>query len=457
MQNIPLVRRAGTGAALSNLILVAMAASLGVVLATGHAAFTTAGVTLAALGVLVTLVVIAFARRQLRADPNRGMFARLAVGVALATLLMALASDALLLVAGWIATGRLMAGLVGHVSGWDQANNAARRATVAFTVGDLALVGAVTILALAAKSTDLATMTARAAQLDPALVALVALLLVLAAFARCAIPPFSGWLIASLAAPTPVSALMHAGFVNAGGFLLVRFAPVIEAAPTVRFVLFAAGIAAALMGSAMALVRSDVKGSLAASTVAQMGFMLATIALGAYAAALWHMVAHGLFKAWLFLGSAGTITTARSRAEGLAQPQPALIALVVLGAMGMALSSEFANALLPIGLALAALLVALAISARSLARSRFGLAVAATVLALVAINIAALGALSNLQPDAATPLIAPLAQFALLSIFLAAWVWQQGLGAGERTLPPRLVARLMHIGTPIPVNHGSKD
>lgn len=433
---------------LADLPVVALGALLAMTAGYGHAIPTTAGVALSALSVLVTLVVIVFARRQLRADPRAASFARMATGLAIATVLMGLAADMLLLAAAWIVSGRLMAGLIGHVGGCAEARSAARRAGISFAVGDLALVGAALLLAIGAGSTQIAAIIAAVPNMAGSFTIPAAFLLVIAALARCALPPFSSWLMRSLAAPTPVSALMHAGFVNAGGFLLVRFAAVLEAAPSARFMLFTVGIVAALAGSAIMLVRSDVKGSLAASTVAQMGFMLLTVALGAYAAALWHMVAHGVFKAWLFLGSAGTISTASPGSKGLPKPWPAAIALATLaGAFAVILMGDGA-ALLPVGLASAALLSALVIGLRALPRSPLGLIVAAAPILLIALNAGALAVMSALQANAAQPLISDIAQFGLLSLLLAGWVLQQRIASGDVALPPALFARLIHAGNP---------
>jgi NAD(P)H-quinone oxidoreductase subunit 5 len=437
-------QRGKTGQALANLPVLALAALLATAIATGHTALAAAGVALSGLSVLVTVVVLAFARRQLRADPRSQSFARLAAGLALATITLGLSADALLLAAAWIVSGRLMAGLIGHVGEWSEARDAARRANIAFTIGDIALVAAVVALATAAGSTDIATIMSAVPQMPPIEASLAALLLVVAALARCALPPFSNWLMRSLAAPTPVSALMHAGFVNAGGFLLIRFGPALEAADVARHALFAAGTIAALLGSAIMLVRADVKGSLAASTVGQMGFMLLTVALGAYPAALWHMVAHGLFKAWLFLGSAGTVSTASTRPKGLAQPWPAIIALATLaGAMSLIQTSQ-AHALLPVGLAIAALMSATSVALRSFPRGPLGLLVALAPVLLIALNATALALITAIQPAAHEPLVSPYVQVALLSLFLAGWVWQQGVASGERTLPSPLFARLIH-------------
>ncbi|MCH7627472.1 proton-conducting transporter membrane subunit [Novosphingobium sp.] len=428
--------------------LAVMAIALVAAGADGLVTATPAGLALAGLSILLTPLVLVFARRHLRADPRRAAHGRLATALAAATVLLALADNVLLLAAGWIAAGRVMTALVGHAADWAEARAAARRVTRAALIADLALVGALGTLAFAAKSATIGGILAAVPALPPAAVLAAAGLLVLAAVARCAAPPFSGWLLSSVAAPTPVSALMHAGFVNAGGFLLIRFAPVLEAAPAARALLLAIGIGGALWGSALMLVRSDVKGALAASTVAQMGFMLLTCALGAYAAALWHMVAHGLFKAWLFLGSAGTIGRPR-QAKALPQAVPALIALAVLIIAALAMEAGIAEtALLPLGLALAALLSALLVAASSLRRDHVRLVLIAVPALLIALNVGALALIGAVQPDTTAPLLSPPWQIALLSLFLAGWVVQQDLAAGRRALPPALHARLLHAGAP---------
>lgn len=432
----------------ADLPVLALGALLAAAVTFGHAVPTTAGVALAGLCLLVTIVVLAFARRQLRSDPRAGSFARMAAGLALATVMMAFAADALLLAAAWIVSGRLMAGMIGHVGEWTEARMAERRANLSFAMGDLALVAAVLLLGIGAGSTGIAAIGAAMPTMAAGYLIPAAFLLVIAALARCALPPFSTWLMRSLAAPTPVSALMHAGFVNAGGFLLIRFAPVIEGATNARFMLFTVGIVAALFGSAIMLVRNDVKGALAASTVAQMGFMLLTVALGAYAAALWHMVAHGMFKAWLFLGSAGTISSTPARAKALSQPWPAAVALATIVFALVLIRIDKGSALFPVSLACAALLSALVVGLRSVSRSPLGLMVAAVPVLLIALNAAALTAMSALQSDAALPLIPDYAQFALLSVFLAGWVAQQRVASGEHRLPPALFARLIHAGNP---------
>lgn len=452
MQSAKATRAQGKGIAAPVLALAAMGAALAAAAAAGILAITPAGIALGGLATLLTAVVLVFAQRHLRADPRRLAHARLATGLAFATVLAALADNVLLLAAGWIVAGRLMTGLVRHAGDWAEARAAAARAGTAFLIGDIALVGALATLAIAAKSASIGTILTVAPALPPLALTLAAALLAVAAAARCATPPFSSWLLSSIAAPTPVSALMHAGFVNAGGFLVIRFAPVFEAVPAARAALLAIGVAGALYGSMLMLVRADVKGSLAASTVAQMGFMLLTCALGAYAAALWHMVAHGAFKAWLFLGASGTITRAPRAGKGLPAPIPAVIALVaLLSAIAIMDSAIASTTLLPLGLAITALLVALALAARDLRFETARLTLLALPALLVATNAAALAVVEAVQPNAAVALLPTWAQVALLALFLAGWLIQQDLASGARRLPGALHARLLHAGAlPIP-------
>ena len=107
--------------------------------------------------------------------------------------------------------------------------------------------------------------------------------------------------------PTPVSALLHAGVINAGGFLLIRFADVMLLAPGVLVVLVMFGGFTALFGGLVILTQPAVKTSLAWSTVAQMGFMILECRLALFPRALLHIVAHSLYKAHSFLASGAAV------------------------------------------------------------------------------------------------------------------------------------------------------
>jgi NAD(P)H-quinone oxidoreductase subunit 5 len=124
---------------------------------------------------------------------------------------------------------------------------------------------------------------------------------------QSALVPFHTWLLSSMTAPTPASALMHAGFVNAGGILLLRFAPVVTVEAGLMVAAVVVGAASALFGKLLKTVQTDAKRTLGCSTVGQMGFMLMQAGLGFFAAAIAHLILHGFYKAYQFLASGGRV------------------------------------------------------------------------------------------------------------------------------------------------------
>ncbi|MBT2756846.1 NADH dehydrogenase subunit 5 [Mesobacillus foraminis] len=131
------------------------------------------------------------------------------------------------------------------------------------------------------------------------------LLIILAVIIPAAQWPFQRWLIESVVAPTPVSAIMHAGLVNAGGIMLTRFSPLFNDIASIILLILAS--ISVLIGSGISLVQVDYKRQLVGSTIGQMGFMLIQCALGAYIAAIIHLMLHGLFKATLFLQAGSAV------------------------------------------------------------------------------------------------------------------------------------------------------
>ncbi|MDP2601661.1 MAG: proton-conducting transporter membrane subunit [Deltaproteobacteria bacterium] len=139
----------------------------------------------------------------------------------------------------------------------------------------------------------------------------ITLLIFIGAMSKSAQFPLHMWLPDSLYAPTPVHALLHAGIINAGGFLLARLAPLYDLSPTTLHVVFAIGLLTALLGSSMMLTHNDIKKTLGYSTIGQMGFMIMECGLGAFALAIFHLIAHGIFKATIFLNCGNIIHAAR--------------------------------------------------------------------------------------------------------------------------------------------------
>ena len=131
--------------------------------------------------------------------------------------------------------------------------------------------------------------------------------LALAAVLKCAQIPFHGWLIRVMEAPTPVSALLHAGVINLGGFLWLRLFPVFDGFTAGHMILLVIGGMTAVVAVLTMMTQYSVKHALAWSTCAQMGFMLFEIGMGAYTLALLHLLAHSLYKAHSFLASGRTV------------------------------------------------------------------------------------------------------------------------------------------------------
>lgn len=145
---------------------------------------------------------------------------------------------------------------------------------------------------------------------DPTIYA-IGFLFLFAAMMKSAIMPFHLWLPYTSEAPTPVSALMHAGVVNVGGILLNKLAFLLLLTPAVLNVAFVMGLVTAIFASLLMLVVSDIKRSLGYSTVGQMGYMIMEVGLGAFSLAIYHLMVHGIFKATLFLESGSLIKYAR--------------------------------------------------------------------------------------------------------------------------------------------------
>src|SRR3989440_606858 len=147
--------------------------------------------------------------------------------------------------------------------------------------------------------------------LEISAVTAITLLIFIGAMSKSAQFPLHMWLPDSLYAPTPVHALLHAGIINAGGFLLNRLAPLYGLSPTTLHLVFAIGAMTALLGAGMMLTQNDIKKTLGFSTIGQMGYMIMECGLGAFALAVFHLVAHGLFKATVFLNCGNVIHKAR--------------------------------------------------------------------------------------------------------------------------------------------------
>ena len=248
-------------------------------------------------------IVHSYSRRYMAGSAHETEFFLAVFGFSIAVMALVAADHVALFGALWLAMGLLMAKLIGVVSGWEQARAAAAVARRSFLASSALLGVALAALWWATGATTVSGIAASADALGGPVWLLAAVALVLAAMIQSALVPFHGWLLSSMTAPTPASALMHAGFVNAGGVLLLRFAPVVTVDERLMLAIVAVGAASALLGKLLKSVRADVKSKLACSTSGQMGFMIMQAGLGLFGAAITHLVLHGFYKAYQFLGS----------------------------------------------------------------------------------------------------------------------------------------------------------
>ncbi len=201
--------------------------------------------------------------------------------------------------------------------------NSAFKTFMVHRVGDVAFLAGILLTYRLFGTLEFSELFARAAE-SPSLISLwpggepvisgvtvITLLLFVGAMAKSAQFPLHVWLPDTMDTPTPVSALMHAGIVNAGGFLLNRLAPLYGLSPTTLHVVFAVGAFTVILGACMMLIQNDIKKTLGFSTMAQMGYMIMECGLGAFALAIFHLMAHGVFKATLFLNAGHVIHASR--------------------------------------------------------------------------------------------------------------------------------------------------
>jgi NAD(P)H-quinone oxidoreductase subunit 5 len=265
----------------------------------------------------IGLIVVNYSRNYLDGDPRQLLFTRF-LCLTIATVLFAIISGNLFQFAlAWVAMSMGLHELLVFYPERPAAILAARKRFLAARLGELCLIVAMVLLYKGFGTLDYSTMFAKTAALHagpavPTFVHSAAILLVITGLLKSAQFPSHGWIIEVMETPTPVSALLHAGIVNAGGFLVLRFAHIISLSVPTLDTLAVIGGFTALFGSVVMLTQTSIKVSLAYSTIAQMGFMMLECGLGAFSAAMLHILAHSLYKAHAFLSSGSVVDIARA-------------------------------------------------------------------------------------------------------------------------------------------------
>ena len=171
-------------------------------------------------------------------------------------------------------------------------------------------------------------------------------ILVLAFIVKSALFPFHRWLVATLDAPTPLSGLLHAGVVNIAAVAATRFFPLLQESPIALYTLAFFGTMSALFGTLVMSVQSDVKRKLVYSTVGQMGFMCLQCATGLIPLAIFHLIAHGLFKCHLFLISGSAVEEGKIKTSwgiervGGSKTNAIILTLTIAIALGLILTKN---------------------------------------------------------------------------------------------------------------------
>ncbi len=286
--------------------------------------------TMALLVSFLGWVVLRFSRNYLHGDPQQArFFSQMSLTLA-AVLTLVLAGGFLVLAGAWIATSLCLHRLLLHFPDRPGAIFSARKKFVISRLGDTCLIAALVVIYHQHGTWNFDALFASAAAGNTAGFPTACLLLAVCAALKSAQFPFHGWLPDTMETPTPVSAFMHAGIINAGGFLIIRTSPLFIHAPAALAGLTIIGTVTAAFGAVVMLVQPGVKRSLAYSTIAQMGFMILQCGLGAFGLALLHLVTHSLYKAHAFLHAGSSVGAVKRVAIPLRTP--AVLAGMGLGA-----------------------------------------------------------------------------------------------------------------------------
>ncbi len=313
--------------------------------AAGLVRLDTLAIVMAALVAFLGAVVLRFAIRYLEGDPGRGRFLVWMSLTLLSVLTLVVSNHLLMLLGAWTTTSLCLHRLLLHHPGRSGAVFAARKKFVFSRAAELLLLVAAIMLHQGHGTWRIDELVTSITGGNHASLPAAAFLLALCAMLKSAQFPFHSWLPDTMDTPTPVSALMHAGIINAGGFLVLRLAPVFVAAPAALHLLAVVGTLTAVFGAIVMLAQPGVKRALAFSTIAQMGFMMIQVGLGAWGLALLHLVAHSTYKAYAFLRAGSTIGVTPRAAIPLATG--ALAVAVLIGATLVTALTTVLHLLLP--------------------------------------------------------------------------------------------------------------
>lgn len=270
-------------------------------------------------------VVVRYSQTYLAREGGLVRYARSLLLTLASVTVLVISNHLGMLVAAWLATGIGLHQLLTFYRKRRQAVIVAHKEFLLSRLADLCFFASLVVVEgeVGSLRIDVINDYAQSGSALPAPLHLATILLVMGVLLKTAQVPFHGWILQVMEAPTPVSALLHAGVVNIGGFVMIRLAPLMARASVAQDILVGVGLVTAIMGSLVMTTRSSIKIVLAWSTIAQMGFMLVQCGLGVWHLALLHLLAHSFYKAHSFL-SAGSVVDTWRGASIVKPPAPSL-------------------------------------------------------------------------------------------------------------------------------------
>ena len=301
-------------------------------------------VVMLGLVTFVAFVIQVYSLEYMRGDPRFGWYFAVHALFAAAMLALVLADNLLFLYISWELVGLGSYLLIGFWYERRSAAEAAKKAFITTRIGDVGLLIGIMLLFKATGTFEISTIFHVAQQGGISQVTLnaAAFLIFLGAMGKSAQFPFHVWLPDAMEGPTPVSALIHAAtMVAAGVYLVARMLPLFELAPTVLLIVAGVGLFTFVFAATLALVMTDIKRVLAYSTISHLGLMMLSLGAFGVAAALFHLVVHGVCKALLFLGAGSVMHSLNDETDirkmgGLRRRMPVTAITFGVGAAALA-------------------------------------------------------------------------------------------------------------------------
>lgn len=295
------------------------AVSLKLVEKSGYLNFVHSNLVLDSLSGLIITTVLSvaaisfkFSIRYLAEDSQKIKFYNNMSFLVFSVSFMLLVDNLLFFLLGWMSTSYFLHHLLTHFKNDSEAIKGARQKFWVSRFADALFIFSFLVILMVFKTLNykelfLALENQSLVASNLTVLTISAIALIIGVMAKSAQYPFHYWLPNTMNTPAPVSAIMHAGVINAGGYLVIRLNPFLTTFSLSLDLLLIIGAITTLVASIIMLTQTNIKRSLGYSTIAQMGFMMVQLGLGAFALATFHLVGHAFYKSFAFLSS-GTVT-----------------------------------------------------------------------------------------------------------------------------------------------------